>query len=74
MFLIFNAEKVFRLCVPNETIRDEMIKDGESSIEVAEFQTPKMPKLSQAEDGADMIEWISRSEFELIRNPPSSSS
>ena len=70
MFLIFDTEKVFRLCCPNETITTEMKREGETTMEVKRFQTPMMPKLSVDEEGQEVVEWISRADFNKIKFPP----
>ena len=70
MFLIFNPDRVFRVCVPDEKIKDEMAKDNEVAIQVEKFQTPSMPLLDKDDDNNDVVKWVSREEFEAIRNPP----
>ena len=72
MYLIF-SNQVFRLLVTDAKIKDEMIKEGETAVEVESFQTPMMPKLSVDEEGQEVVEWVSRQEFDLIRNPPAES-
>ena len=47
-----------------------MIKEGETAVEVESFQTPMMPKLSVDEEGQEVVEWISRADFNKIKFPP----
>lgn len=71
MFLIFNQDRVFRLCVPSEEVLEEVKKDGELAIEVENFMVPNMPVLQKDEEtGEDIVSWVSRNEFDILRTPP----
>ena len=70
MYLIFDSDRVFRLCCPNETIATEMKKEGETTMEVKSFQTPMMPVLTKDDSDQDEVVWVPRVEFSSIKFPP----
>ena len=73
MYLIFDSDRVFRLSVPDEKVLEEMKKDGEIVMEVDKFEAPSMPKLVLDDDGNNVVEWISRADFNAIKFPPAES-
>ena len=72
MICIFDENKVYRLACPDREIADKMMKnEKETTVEVEKWVKFKMPTLvPDQETGADKVVWVTRQQFDLIRNPP----